>query len=70
MTLTPVPTPPLEDHEDNPPMVRRGADSLRARAESIRRVLGQPAALPASRARAKEELAALAKDALMLREMM
>lgn len=57
---------PLPVHMDNPIDVRQGAESLRGRVESIRRVLGQPAALPEARRRAKDELVALSREALAL----
>lgn len=57
---------PLPAHVDNPLDVRRAAQALTARAESIRRVLNAPSALPEARQRAKDELVALSKDALSL----
>lgn len=51
---------------DNPLGVRQGADAVKARAEAIRRVLSAPCALPDARARAKDDLVALAREALDL----
>lgn len=67
MTLKAVPnTPSIPAHADNPLDVRQGAEALKSKAESIRRVLGQPGALPESRRRAKDELVALSREALAL----
>jgi hypothetical protein len=67
MSLKAVPpAPALPAHVDNAPDVRQAVEGLRGRVESIRRVLGQPAALPESRRRAKDELVALSKEALSL----
>lgn len=67
MTLKAVPTTQTtQPLSDNPLDVRQKADALKPRVESIRRVLAQPAALPESRRRAKDELVALSREALAL----
>lgn len=66
MSLQAVPTTPIPEHADNPLDVRQQVASIKAKAGEIARVLGQPSALPAARARAKDELVALSKDALSL----
>lgn len=68
MSLAIVQPTALPVHEDNPLAARQGIDALRAKVEGVRRVLAAPAALPEARARAKEELAAIAVAALQLRE--
>lgn len=69
MTLRAVDTErdPLPKHEDNPPAVREAAVAVSVRAGRIAGVLRTNAALPDMRARAKEELATLAMEALALR---
>lgn len=62
----PAASTPLPAHVDNPTDVRQGVENLRAQVEAIRRVLGQPCALPESRRRAKDQLVDLSKDALAL----
>lgn len=71
MTLRAVDTErdPLPKHEDNPPAVREAAGALSVQASRIAGTLRTNAALPDMRARAKEELAALAMNALALRNL-
>lgn len=66
MALSAVPAMPLPAHADNPTDVRASSASLKARANSIASALGAPSALPATRARAKDELIALSREALAL----
>ena len=66
LKAVPQPSTPLPAHVDNATDVRQGVESLRAQVEAIRRVLGQPCALPEARRRAKDQLVALSKDALAL----
>lgn len=65
-TLKAVPPTPLPDHIDNPLDVRQAVSALRGRLDQINRALGQPAALPATRQRAKDDLVALSREALVL----
>jgi len=57
----------LADQADILPAVRQGAEAVKARAEAVRRALSMPSAPPAIIERAKEDLAALAMEALTLR---
>lgn len=69
MTLKAVPKDerdPIPDHVDNPLDVRQASASLTSRVDRVKRVLGQPAALPEARRRAKDELVALSREALAL----
>jgi hypothetical protein len=68
VTLKAVP----EEHEllpqqiDNVPAVREAAGALGSRYDRIRRVLCSNSALPEARLRAKDELVALSREALVL----
>ena len=66
MSLKAVPATPLPDHQDNSLDIRQAVASIKARADTIARTLGAPAALPATRARAKDDLIALSKESLAL----
>jgi hypothetical protein len=54
------------DLEDNPLETREAAQAISSRAQRIARVLGSPAAHPDVRAKAKDELVTLAREALEL----
>ncbi len=60
----------LADQSDISLAVRQGAEAVKARAEAVRRALGSPSAPQAVIDRAKEDLAALAMEALTLRGML
>jgi hypothetical protein len=56
----------MPDLTTNPLEVRQAAQSLKSRMETISRVLGSPAAMPAVRMKAKDELVKLSREALAL----
>lgn len=56
----------MPDLVTNPLDVRRAAQSIKSRTETICRVLGSAAAMPAVRAKAKDDLVQLSKEALAL----
>ncbi len=64
----PLTRPKLPEHVTNEPGVREAAQALSARMGRISRVLTANAALPTMRAAQKDELVALAREALMLRD--
>jgi len=66
--VTPMERPKLPEHITNEPEVRERAQALTARAGRIARVLAANAALPAMREAQKEELVALVREALDLRD--
>lgn len=51
---------------ENPADVRQQAAALKSRMDAIVRTLGSPACHPAVKAKAKDDLVALSKDALAL----
>lgn len=51
---------------DNPADIRQQVSAIKSRADAIARILGGPSAHPAVRARAKDDLVTLSKDALAL----
>ena len=57
---------PIAQHETIPVEVREAAQALHARMDRIRRVLCANSALPATKADAKAQLVALAREALDL----
>lgn len=59
-------TEPLQRQETIPEDVRQSAAAIKASAERVFRVLGSPAALPAVKAAAKDELVRLSREALAL----
>lgn len=67
-TITPMERKPLPDHETIPLDIREKTQALATRMGRINRVLTGNAALPEMRRQAKDELVALAKDALALWE--
>ncbi len=69
MPLEAVPKAPIPDHTDNPLEVRQAAGAIRAHADQISRALGTPAAIPAIRERAQDDLIRLALEALSLARM-
>ncbi len=64
----PLQRPKLPEHITNEPEVKERAQALGARMGRIQRVLTANAALPAMREAQKEELVALAREALDLRD--
>lgn len=62
----PMKKAPLSQHETIPPDVREKTQALSSKMGRISRILTANAALPEMRRQAKDELAALAKDALNL----
>ena len=64
--ITPIERSKLPDHETIPLDVREKTQALSSKMGRISRVLTANAALPEMRKAAKDELAALAKDALNL----
>ena len=69
MTVTPI-RQSLPQHDDIPPAVREKAGELDASMNRIKRALLRPAVMPGVREAAKDELVALARDALVLRGML
>lgn len=65
-TITPIERQPLPSHETIPLDVREKTQALSSKMGRISRVLTANAALPEMRRQAKDDLAALAKDALNL----
>jgi hypothetical protein len=66
MSVVPIVSDPLPQQVDIPPDVRRATQALTARMDRIQRVLTSPSALPRVKARAKDELVALSREALAL----
>lgn len=64
--VVPMARPKLPAQVDIPADVREKTAALSARMNRIARVLNAPACLPERKREAKDELAALAKDALNL----
>lgn len=67
-TITPMERHKLPEHVTNEPEIREKAQALSSRMGRIARVLTANAALPEMRRAQRDELVALAREALMLRE--
>lgn len=66
MSVVPIKSTPLPQHVSIPNDISRRCAALSARMRVIAGILERPSAMPAMKAKAKDELVKLSQEALML----